>query len=156
MIRDGGVESVIASQCLAAKARRLDRVLVSLYDRRIRPLGITVAQLDVLATLLEAKDESRPIDLAQRMYMDPSTVSRNLSRLERLGLVATRPGRTSREHLVSVTSAGRRRAAKAFALWAEAQREASRLLGADGVRALDLLGRRIGESRKKQEGRKVS
>lgn len=144
----GSPGAFLGSPCLAAQTRRVERVLVSLYDRRLRSIGITVAQLDLLATLLETEAESRAVDLARRMYMDPSTVSRNVSRLERLGLVKTRPGRTSREHNVSVTPRGRRRAARASALWAEGQREAMKLLGSEGVRALDLLVRRIDGSRR--------
>lgn len=141
--RAGAVRALRATECLAAKARRVDRVLVARYDRRLRPVGITVAQLDLLATLLEFGGECRGVDLADRMYMDPSTISRNLSRLERVGLIATGPGRTRRERRVRVTPNGRRRAEKAFAPWREAQREAASLLGPRGIRALDVLVGRI-------------
>ncbi len=104
---------------------------------------MTVAQLDLLATLLDHEGAARPSDLGRWLLMDRSTVTRNVERLRVLGLVGSAPGRTGREVEVSVTAAGRRLARRSLEAWKRAQGETSRLLGPDGVAALALLAERV-------------
>ncbi len=138
--RDEAVAALWTEPCLAAKVRRLHRVVVGAYDEALRPRGLTVAQLDLLMTLLTADRDLRPADLARALQMDRSTLSRNLARLRRRGLVAggDRPG----SHL-TVTAEGRRLAEDAADAWLATQRATAEMLGADGLAALDLLIRRV-------------
>jgi|GEM_PF-1598412 len=39
---------IVAGQCLAGRARRLNRVITGLYDRALRPYGIKVNQIGLL------------------------------------------------------------------------------------------------------------
>jgi DNA-binding MarR family transcriptional regulator len=93
--------------CLAARARRVHRALVRLYDDRLRELGITVAQLDILATSLHLGSPLRPIDLSRAMVMERSTVSRNLARLAKRRLIRIAAGKNGREQRIEVTARGR-------------------------------------------------
>ncbi len=137
------VADLVGQECLAAKVRRVHRVLVRIYDDALRPHGLTVAQLDLLATLLDHQGAARPSDLGRWLLMDRSTVTRNVERLSALGLVESGPGRTGREVELSVTAAGRRLARRSLEAWERAQGETSRLLGPDGVAALALLAERV-------------
>ena len=125
--------------CFAARARRVNRVLSALYDERLAGVGLSIGQLDTLVTLMFAQEPLRPIDLARRMQMERSTVSRNLRKLEALGAVEILLGEARRERLVRVTSAGQRLVARAEKGWAEAQDAARQLLQAAGVDALETL-----------------
>src|SRR5918996_5546742 len=128
-----------AEPCLAARARQVHRVISRIYDRHLRDLHISIAQLDMLVTLLDAKAPVRPVDLAREMVMERSTVSRNLKRLQDLGLVELSPGATDREHHVSVTQRGRDVVFHAEEPWSQAQRLIKSLLGREAVRALELV-----------------
>ena len=143
MYSNADVAALVGEECLAAKVRRVHRVLVRTYDDALRPYGLTVAQLDLLATLLDHDGTARPSDLGRWLLMDRSTVTRNVDRLCTLGLVESGPGRTGREVEVSVTAAGRRLARRSLEAWKRAQGETSRLLGPDGVAALALLAERV-------------
>ena len=133
--------------CLAARTRRLNRAISAEYDGRLRELGISVAQLDVLVTLLYEGEPVRPADLARSMLMERSTVSRNIARLEALGLVAMSTGSDHREKAIRVTRKGERLVQNAEACWAEAQDAVRKLLGPQGVRAIEMAATRIGEER---------
>ncbi len=61
--------------------------MVGAYDEALRAYGVTVAKLDLLMFVLTADDDVRPIDSAQSLHMDPSTLSRNLKWLETRRLV---------------------------------------------------------------------
>ena len=125
--------------CLAAKVRRIHRVVVGGYDEALRPHGLTVAQLDMLMTLLDAAPNIRPVDLSRLLQMDRSTVSRNLDRLESRGLVVRTPGGSGREAHVAVTGVGRQAAERAAEAWFAMQQSTRARLGEGGVAALDLL-----------------
>lgn len=125
--------------CLAACVRRIHRSLIGFYDRRLRPLGLTVAQLDVLESIAARPAPIRHVDLAAAMGMDPSTVSRNLALLAKAGLVSSRPGDARREVQVELTGPGHELVAEARPVWAEAQQTVKRELGPAGVSAIHLL-----------------
>lgn len=126
------VSAIWTERCLASKVRRVHRVVVGRYDEALRPLGLTVSQLDMLMTLLGAGPDVRPIDLSRLLLMDRSTVSRNLDRLETRGLVVRTPGDSARESHVTVTPAGRRAAEGAAEAWFAAQEGTRARLGEEG------------------------
>jgi DNA-binding MarR family transcriptional regulator len=139
----GAVKALWREPCLAAKVRRLHRAVVGAYDEALRPHGLTVAQLDLLMTVLAAGPRVRPVDLARDLQMDRSTLSRNLDRLEDRGLVARTSGSNARESRVAVTRAGRQAAENAAAAWFATQQATRARLGPAGLKALDLLTRRL-------------
>ncbi len=145
--REKAEEALWNEPCLAAKVRRLHRVVVGAYDKALRSHRLTVAQLDLLMTLLTADRGLRPAELARALQMDGSTLSRNLARLRRRGLVTGGEGPGSRP---AVTPAGRRAAEDAAEAWLGAQRATAALLGPDGVAALDLLIRRLTSDHKEE------
>jgi DNA-binding MarR family transcriptional regulator len=74
--------------------------------RAVNP-GLDKASIPLLATLGE-QDDVRPSDVAAAAELDPSTVSRQLHQLERLGLVSRRPdGGDGRASRISLTVQGR-------------------------------------------------
>jgi DNA-binding MarR family transcriptional regulator len=66
--------------------------------------------------------ESAPIThLAQELYTDRTTLTRNLKLLKQRGLVSIDPGEDRRVKLVSLTAEGRTILAEALPLWEQAQ-----------------------------------
>lgn len=130
---------------MAAQIRRVHRGIVRHYDEKLKGLGITVAQLDILITLLHEGGSLRPTDLAKEMLMDRSTVSRNVSRLAYSHLIEIMSGSNGREQLIEVTKKGKRVVAAAEDLWGAAQDEVSGVLGHEGVKALELLSGKVGQ-----------
>ena len=51
---------LMASECLAARVRRLGRVITRVYDAALAPHGVTIAQLNLL-TAIVAADGARPV-----------------------------------------------------------------------------------------------
>ena len=143
MYSGSDVPELVAQECLAAKVRRVHRVVVRIYDDALRAHGLTVAQLDLIATLLDRGGGVRPSDLGRSLLMDRSTVTRNVERLRRLGLVERGPGHSRREVEVRVTDEGRQLAGRSSPAWEQAQRQVAEVLGDEGVAALDLLTQRV-------------
>ena len=129
--------------CLAARIRRVHRIVSRTYDAALKDHGLTAAQLDVLMTLLTAARSVRRIELARALEMERSTVTRNLDRLVDRGLVTAVDGDTPGEARVEVTTAGRQAAEEAADAWFSAQRAIRQQLGEDGVAALELITGRL-------------
>lgn len=114
--------------CLATSARRLDRVIMSIYDDAFRPLGLRSTQVTLLV-FIAAMGSPRPSDLTEPMQIDPSTLSRNLDRLESLGLIRSADDEDARTRRHALTIKGRSTLKRARPIWDRCQARARDLLG---------------------------
>lgn len=134
------VAQIVAAQCLAGRARRLNRVVTSLYDRALQPYGIKLNQASILVFLLVNGDAS-PAEIALRMQMEKSTVSRTIDRMEKSGWIAVQgkgPGQ-----IVRVTDLGKQLMVACHDQWQEAQQRAVALLGEEGAVSLKHIADRL-------------
>ncbi len=127
MARNGRVSS--ATTCAGFRARRAASAITRLYDRFLEPSGLTSSQFAVLATLyLEGTTTMH--ELAERLGVDPSTMTRAVGALERDGLVRTeRASMDQRARRVALSAKGRRRVTAARPHWEAAQAELRRRIG---------------------------
>ncbi len=126
--------------CTCAVLRRTARRVTQAYDRALRPAGIKLTQYSVLANVL--RDAGLSItELAERLAMDRTTLTRNLRPMERAGWIEVGPGSDRRRRAVQITAAGDEVFEAAFPLWQAAERNLRRSLGretaADLRRLLD-------------------
>ena len=76
--------------CTCARLRRTARRLTRAYDRALRPSGLRLTQYSVLANVTRAGGLSIT-ELAERLAMDRTTLTRNLRPLEAAGWVRVAP-----------------------------------------------------------------
>ena len=131
------------AQCSCLRLRRITRRVTQVYDRVLEPAGLTVSQFGLLARLYGAKARREVVAigiLAERIGMDPTTLSRSLKPLESLGLIdnAVNP-EDRRRRVVRITEAGIRKLRQAVPLWCKAQRQIDDALGIDASVALNGL-----------------
>ena len=133
---------LIAGECLAARIRLLNRTITAIYDDALRPLGLTVGQLNILV-LVAKRSPISPGDLARMLNMQKSTVSRNVGRMRRNEwLTATAAGSGRRQDLV-LTRLGKKLLAKSLPAWSEAQAEAGAVLGRNGAGSILQIGNAV-------------
>jgi DNA-binding MarR family transcriptional regulator len=134
----------MAHECLALRMRAINRALTQVYDEQLRQLGspLKASQLSLLATIATA-GPLRAQDLVDVLSIDKTTLSRNLTRLEKHGWISRSPGRDGRELDLVATDEGRAVLDAAEPAWTAAQAEMSRRLGDDGVSALWTLAERM-------------
>jgi len=114
------------------------RRLSSHYDARLRAVGLKTTQYSLLARV-GWLGPVRPVDLAEAMGLDASTLTRNLKPLVQAGWAVQAPGADARSRLVSLTDEGRAKLAEARVLWRQAQSSLNDMLGAGRVAALHAL-----------------
>jgi DNA-binding MarR family transcriptional regulator len=130
-----GIEAIAAS-CIAGRLRLLNRVVTSLYDVALRPFGMKLSQGNVLAVAAKL-GVARPAQVCEFLEMDTSTLSRTVDRMVANGWLEIVPDEDGRSQPFRLTAEGRRLMERALPAWEQAQAEAGKLLGDDGLRLLD-------------------
>ena len=132
------VARAMQQQCLGMRVAYLHRLVSRRYEQALRPLGLSIAQLEILSMLILGDDPRRPAELAERLGMERSTVSRNLALMTQHGLVeTTETSPTGRSLRVMVTVAGRGALAQAEQAWHGAQADVKSALGPEAAGVMD-------------------
>ena len=109
--------------CLCSRLRRTARAVSAFYDSFLEPGGLTVSQYAILVNIGRAPDGIQRTALAQKMGMERTTLTRNLSPLERQGWVTGKEGSDKRARMIAVTPKGINKLASSYGRWAAAQKE---------------------------------
>ncbi len=125
----------IASECLAVRIRLLNRTVTNIFDEALRPLAVKVSQLNVLMVVAKLGPIS-PGDVARRLNMEKSTVSRNVDRMRPRGWLKVSDGDSGRKQILELGTAGRRLIEKALPLWKKAQAQTEAMLGQRGTQSI--------------------
>src|SRR5262245_13598456 len=94
------------SACIGFRLRKLTRRVSQIYDQMLAPLDLTGTQFSLLSNLATYPDLSIG-ELADRLMMDPTTLTRVLRPLERRKLVTVAASREDRRRRgVALSAAG--------------------------------------------------
>ncbi|GAB4351170.1 MAG: MarR family winged helix-turn-helix transcriptional regulator [Gammaproteobacteria bacterium] len=127
--------------CTCAVLRRTARRVTRFYDQALRPVGLRLTQYSVLANI--ARSEGLSItELAERLEMDRSTLTRNLRPMVRSGWIRIESGADKRQRAVVITQAGKAKFEEALPLWKKTELTLRSAMGKEEVALLrDLLDR---------------
>jgi DNA-binding MarR family transcriptional regulator len=122
------VVNQVPAACMGLHVRRASRILTQVYDAALRPAGLVQNQFTLLVAIYVL--EPVPIThLAQELFADQTTITRNIKLLEKRGLVVIDTGEDRRIKLVSLTIEGQTALAQAIPLWEKAQAELMQQFG---------------------------
>jgi len=121
--------------CTGARVRKVTRRMTSFYEEHLRAIGLRLSQYSVLASL---SDEPQSLlQLAARLEMDRTTLTRSLQPLVAGGWVAQVPGGDARLRMLVLTPEGKRLRKRAQVAWRGAQLALEAQLGRDFVANLN-------------------
>lgn len=126
------------THCYRILLNRASRKVSALYDEALAPLGVSIAQFNLIRVIISMEPVS-VTDLATFVELERSTVGRNGRVLERLGLVKMSHGSDQREALFSLTEKGHEVLKRGLPLWDSVQHGIEENLGADKARQLQRL-----------------
>jgi len=129
----------IAGECLAVRVRLLNRTITSIYDDALRPLGLTVGQLNILVVITK-RGPIAPGEVARRLNMEKSTVSRNIERMRTHGWLTVTAAESGSKQLLALTRQGKALLEKSVPAWEEAQTQARAVLGQRGAESIHRVG----------------
>jgi DNA-binding MarR family transcriptional regulator len=121
--------------CVGFNLRKATRAVTQLYDEMLRPVGIRGTQYSLLV-VLKIMGPVLVTDLAEKIVMDRTTLSRNLEVMEKQGLVNVAPGEDRRTRRVTITESGSAILLEAYPLWQQAQAKIRESMGEERLQAL--------------------
>jgi DNA-binding MarR family transcriptional regulator len=132
--------------CAGWNARLAARRITAFLNRRMQGSGLSLAQFSLMAQIAAARDDTLS-DLAQRIGLDQSTLSRNLQVLEAAGLVEIAAGdRDARRRAVWLTERGAQSLDAGIADWKRAHGELARRLDPEAARRLAVAAEALEEA----------
>lgn len=109
------------AHCVSSNLHKTARAVSRIYAEEMRPAGLARSQFAILGHV----EHAGPLPLsalAERLYMDRTTLTRNLRPLRSSGLVLLQAAPDdARVKLVSITASGRRKLKQARRHWRDAQ-----------------------------------
>jgi len=120
----------MGKSCTCFNLRKAARRITSFYDAALKPSGLKATQMTLLTAIrvLEPVTINR---LAKAIVMDRTTLSRNVSLLNKKGMIDIEPGDDLRTRKLTLTELGHTALVAAFPLWQKAQVEIINELGED-------------------------
>ena len=124
----------LPTACTCFRLRKVTRALSRLYDQHLAAVGLKSTQFVLLNFIAT---EALPVAvLAERFGAERTTMTRNLKPLIDAGWVSLEAGADSRQRIVTISAAGRRKAREAYQAWRAAQDAVQTLLGEAGLAEL--------------------
>lgn len=117
-----------AKNCTSFNLRKATRVVTHLYDEILKPSGLRSTQYSLL-TVLSLGGSETISNLADKLVMDRTTLTRNLKPLQAQGWIKRVPGEDRRTRAWAITPQGRKVLVRALPLWQKAQKDTVNLLG---------------------------
>lgn len=127
-----------SATCLSTRIRQLNRIITRVYDDAMRPLGITASQFTLL-TQLAQQDGITAVEIGHTLDIEKSTLSRNLKRLLKDGLITMDPPAGRRGRGLHLTPKGQAVIKEAYPVWQSAQHRATEVMGNNSRATLDSL-----------------
>ena len=108
------------TQCMVSNSRMAARAITRRYDAYVRPYGVTATQLSLMGGI-QMLPGSTVSALADKRGFERTTLTRNLDKLEQMGLV--RSAAAGRARMPELTPRGEALLEQLLPLWRKAQDE---------------------------------
>ena len=118
------------TQCMVSNSRMAARAITRRYDAYARPFGVTSTQFSLLGAIIAAGDQT-VTELAEERGFERTTLIRNLDRLEKQGLIISRPAEHGNGRICGLTAKGEETVQQLLPFWRKAQAEIRAELGAE-------------------------
>jgi DNA-binding MarR family transcriptional regulator len=124
------------TECSCNMMRKSARKITQFYENSLREAGIKPTQFAILASLAN----TGPIQLTQladRLLLERTSLTRNLNILERNTWIDIQPGEEdSRQRVVSLSKSGYKQLDYAIPYWQKAQKAIAKDMGQDTITGL--------------------
>jgi len=116
--------------CVCFNMRKATRFITQFYDSELKSTGLRVTQLSLM-TAIRVMGPTSFKPLSEAIGMDQTTLSRNISLLQKKGLVELESGEDHRARKISLTQLGHEGLKQAYPLWKVAQADMVSRIGSD-------------------------
>lgn len=138
--------------CASHNLRRAARLVTRHYDRALRPVGITAAQMPILSAISAGNGKSI-VALSHALDIEASSLSRDLALLQKKGLVRYTATGDRRARALQLTPRGHRTLVNAFKAWNRAHNDLLEHIGENTFETMLRQTKRVGKAVKSMSKR---
>jgi DNA-binding MarR family transcriptional regulator len=135
--------STVQQQCVAVRLRLITRAVTRIYNKALRPHGITISQMNILVAI-SSLGEANQQKISRALQLEKSTLSRDTQRMIENGWIVSLAGEDARSTVLRMTPEGTRLLKKTVPAWQSAQEQAMELIGRSGVENLHRAAGKLG------------
>jgi DNA-binding MarR family transcriptional regulator len=128
ILKDKGPRREIGRSCACFNLRRAARLVTQRFDRAFRESGIKANQFSILMAACD-QEGIHLTKLAKTLGMERTPLSRNVSLLERMGMVSTPMGHDRRERKTAIPVNEIALLEQMLPLWQKSQNEVVEAVG---------------------------
>lgn len=127
------IQSCSPQHCISGKMMKCNRIILQVFRKHIGRFGITNSQLSILFVTAKKETVTQRF-LSEMLFLEKSTVSRNIRRLLKDGHIS----KDSKQQ-ITMTYEGKILLEKVIPEWEKAMAEAKEVLKNEGEEALNLI-----------------
>lgn len=131
-------DSINPTFCINAKLRRLHRMLNGIYMEKFKPYGLQGSMLSILF-IIGKNEQINQKTLADILVLDPSTMSRDIKKLEKKGWVKVSKGNDPRNSNLSITTNGYKLLEEVSPIWEKLHTKVEHLLGGFSIQQINTV-----------------
>lgn len=120
-------------ECIASKIQKSNRIINNIYRKHLKQLNISNSQVSILFVLSKKKTITQK-ELSELLYLEKSTVNRNIERLIKQDFLLQNQFKK-----IEITPHGLDMVKKLIPIWQNAMQEAEAKLGKSGLNSLNNL-----------------
>lgn len=130
------------SSCANARIRKLHRMLNQAYMQAYKPFGLRGSMVSILF-IIGKRSPINQKELSDMLMLDPSTMSRDLKKLNKeKTLIEIRKGEDPRHSVLSLTQEGFDLLEEISPIWESLHQQVERILGDFQLQQIDLIDRK--------------
>lgn len=127
------LEATDPTTCISGKMSRIGRITASIFRKHIKDFGLSTSQMSLLLILSKRMGLTQK-EICDILYMEKSTLNRNLKRLYEIGFVSKKDFPA-----INITKKGKAHLEKAIPAWQNAMEEIRTILQDDGEEAVNII-----------------
>jgi DNA-binding MarR family transcriptional regulator len=127
------LDSCNPMQCYSSKLMKANRLMQQLFKKHLGQFEITMSQLSLLFYIAK-KEIAGQQEIADSLFLDKSTVTRNLQRLLKDGFM-----KKNFDRKIQITTKGKRLVERMIPYWEKAMKETQDRLSPSGEKAIHVI-----------------
>lgn len=138
-------DRVNPTECINSKLRKLQRKVAALYEARLRPFDLEGSMLSIMFLVGKMPGINQKT-LADRLVLDPSTMSRDAKKLVKRGLIHVNKGEDPRNSELALSAQGYELLEEVSPIWEAMHHKITELFGRFSVQQLDSMTAAINQN----------
>lgn len=126
------------TSCVNSKLRKLARMTTNIYERNFKEFELRSSQVSIML-MIGKMGAANQKELADFLFVDYSTMSRDLNSLKKRQIIKISKGPDARHSILELTESGQKLLERLVPVWKQTNDEIETSLGSFSISNIDLI-----------------